>query len=167
MCSKHITFVQVVDHYSLITIGKVWSLQCSHTVCLTSMDHPHEVLDLIGSSQMLVHCRILSTVDADQTPSIDICWLLKYSGSSAKVLERLIKLFLKFGGLTTLVSHFLTSRTPGWNPREHTKKPYAHFSFFFSFSLGSFRLPTHAQGFLMPHFLSQKISTHAPPPYLF
>ena len=127
---------------------------------------PHSVFGLCGSStwssqsdrllRVLAHCRALSTVDADRTPSIDVCWLLRYSKSSVSVLERLMNLFLKFGGLTTLVAHLLTFRTPGWNPREHTENPASNFLSFLSFSLESFRLPTHAQGFLIPHSLSQK-----------
>ena len=154
--------MQVVDLRNLITVGRIWSSQYSHTVCLASMDHSHEAPSLIGSSWMLVHGRTLSTIDVDRTPSILICRLFRYSGSSTKVLERLMNLSLKFGGLTILVAHLLTSRTPGWNLREHTENPAPNFLSFLSFSLESFRLPTHAQGFIAPHFLSPKISTHAP-----
>ena len=155
MCSEHNTFVRVVDHHNLITIERVWSSRYSHTVCLASVNHPHEASDLIDSSRVLARCRALLTADADRTPSIDVCRFFGYSRSSANILERMLKIFLKFGGLTTLVAHLLTSRTPGWNSREHTKNPAPNFLSFLSFSLGSFRLFTHAQEFLMPHFLSQ------------
>ena len=167
MCSELITFVRVVDRHNLITVRRVWSSQCSHTVCLTSADRPHEASDLIGSSRMLVRCRTLLTADADRTPSILICWLFECSRSSIDVVERLIKFFLKFGGLTTLVAHFLTSRTPGRNPRVLTKNPASTFVSFLFFSLESSELPTHAQGFLTPTILSPKNSTHAPPSLLF
>ena len=84
-------------------------LQYSHTVCLTSTDRPHKALGLIGSSRVLARYRALSTVDADQTPSIDVCRFHGYSRSSADMLERMLKITLKFGGLTTLVAHLLTS----------------------------------------------------------
>ena len=138
MCSEHITFMQIVDHRSLITVEMVWSMQYNYTVCLTSTDHPHEALDLIGSSQMLVRCRTLSTADTDRTPLIGVCRLLGYSRSLAKVLERLMKLSLKFGGLTTLVAHLLTSRTLGRNPRVLTDDPAPFLSSFLFFS--------HAEG---------------------
>ena len=154
--------MRVVNHRNLITVRRVWSSWYSHTARLASVDRPHEAPDLIGSPRVLARCRALSTTDADRTPSIDVYRLLRHSRSSASVLERLMNLSLKFGGLTTLVAHLLTSRTPGWNPREHTENPVPNFLSFLSFTLGSFRLLTHAQGFLTPHFLSQKIFTHGP-----
>ena len=102
------------------------------------MDHPHEALDLIGSSQMLVRCRTLSMVDADRTPLIGVFRLFGCSRSSTEVLERLMKFFLKFGGLTILVAHLLTSRTPGKNPRLLTENPAPTLVSFLSFSLESF-----------------------------
>ena len=81
--------------------------------CLASTDHPHEAFDLIDSSRVLAHCRALSTIDADRTPSIDVCRFFGCSGLLADVLERMLKIFLKFSELTTLVAHLLTSRTPG------------------------------------------------------
>ena len=149
MCSEYITFVQVVDRCSLTTVGKVWSSQCSYIVCLASTDHLHEALDLIGSLRMLVHCRIFLMADADRTPLIGVCRLFRYSGLSAKVLERLMKLFLKFGGLTTLVAHLLTSRTLGQNPRVLTEETCAHSVSFFSLLFFSFLMQ---ENFLMPSF---------------
>ena len=114
-------------------------IQHSHTVCLTSVDRPHEAPGLIGSSRMLVHDCTFLMVDVDQTSSIDVCRLFGCSRSSTKMVERLMILFLKFGGLTTLVAHVLTSRTLSQNPREHEKKvrpllsPFLFFSFLFSF----------------------------------
>ena len=142
LCSEHNTFVWVVDCYNLITIRRVWSSWYSHTVCLASTDHPHVAFDLIGFSRMLVRCRTLSTADADRTPSIDVCRLLGCSRSSAKIFERLMKLSLKFGGLTTLVAHFLTSRTLGRNPRVHKKslRPLLSSFLFFSFLFSCTRL---------------------------
>ena len=131
MCSEHITFVQVVDRCSLIIVEKVWSSQCSHTVYLTSVDHPHKAFGLIGSSRMLVHCRTLSTADADWTPSIDVCRLLGCSESSTNIFKRLMKLSLKFGGLTTLVAHFFTFRTLAINPRVLSKNPAPTLFLFF------------------------------------
>ena len=118
MCSEHNTFVRVVDHHNLITVGRVWSSWCSHTMCLTSVDRPHEAPDLIDSSRVLARCRALLTVDTDQTPSIDVCRFFRCSGSSTDVLERMLKIFQKFGRLTILVAHLFTSRTPGWKPEE-------------------------------------------------
>ena len=143
MCSEHITFVWVVDHRSWITVGKVWSLQYSHKVCLASADHPYEAPGLIGSSRMLVRCRILSMVDADRTPSIDVCRFLEYSKSSTEIVEKLMKLSLKFGGLTTLVAHLLTSRILGRNPKVLSEKPcILSVSFLFS----SFLFFSHTEG---------------------
>ena len=133
MCSEHIIFMQIVNHCSLIIVGKVWSLQYSYTVCLAFTDHPHKAFGLIDFSRMLVRHRTLLTADADQTPSIGVCRLLGCSGSSAKELERLMKLSLKFGGLTILIAHLLTSRTLGWNPRVLIEETCAHSLFFFSF----------------------------------
>ena len=142
MCSEHITFVQIVDRCSLITVRKIWSSQCSHTVCLASVNHPHEAPGLIGSSRMVVYCRTLSMADTDRPPSIGICWLLGCFRSLAKELERLMKLSLKFGGVTTLIAHLLTSRTLGRNPRVLSEKPCAlSVSFLFS----SFLFFSHAQ----------------------
>ena len=138
MCSEHIIFVWVVDRRSLITVEKIRSSQYSHIVCLTSVDRPHEAFDLIGSSRMLVHCRTLLTVDVDRTPSILICRLFGCSKSSADILERLMKLSLKFGGLTSLVAHFLTSRTLGRNPRVLSENPTP--TLFLFFPLGIFEL---------------------------
>ena len=45
-----------------------------------------------------------------------------------------MKLFLKFGGLMTLVAYLLTSRTLGRNPRILTKDPAPFFSSFLFFS---------------------------------
>ena len=141
MCSEHNTFVRVVDHRNLITIRRIWSSRHSHTVCLASVDHPYEAFDLIGSSRMLVRRRTLWTADADWTPSIDVCRFFWYPRSSAEIVERLMKLFLKFGGLTILVAHLLTSRTLGRNPRELTENPAPTFFLFFSFLLEFFELP--------------------------
>ena len=94
--------------------------------------------------------------DVDRTPSIDVCRLFGYFGSSAKMIERLMMLSLKFGGLTTLVAHLLTSRTPGKNPRLLTENPAPTLVSLLSFSLEVFELPTHAQGFLTPTILSLK-----------
>ena len=132
MCSEHITFVRIVDRPNLINVGRIWSSQCSHTVCLTSTDHPHEAPNLIGSSWVLAHCRALSTADADRTPLIDVYQLFGYFRSSAKMVERLMKFSLKFGGLTILVAHLLTSRTLGQNPRVLTEETCAHSVSFFS-----------------------------------
>ena len=60
---------------------------------------------LIGSSRMLVRDFTLLMADVDRTSSIDVCWLLGCSGSSARLVERLMDLSLRFGGLTTLVAH--------------------------------------------------------------
>ena len=167
MCSEHNIFVRVVDRRNLITVGRVWSSRYSHTVCLTSTDHPHEALDLISSSWMLVRCRALSTVDTDRTPSIDVCWLLKYFGSLAKMVERLMKLSLKFGGLTTLVAHLHTSRTPGKNPRWLTENPAPTLVSFLSFSLESFWTSYSCTRLPHTHYSLSKIFMHAPPPFLF
>ena len=135
MCSEHITFMRVVDHCNLITVGRVWSSQYSHTVCLTSVDRPHEASDLIGSSRMLVHDCTFLIADVDRTPSIDVCQLLGCSRSSVKMVERLMMLFLKFGGLTTLVAHVLTFRILSQNPRVHSEETCTHlFLSFLSFS---------------------------------
>ena len=144
MCSEHIIFVRVVNHHNLITVGGVWSSQYSHTVCLVSTDCPHKALDLIGSLRMLVRGRTFSTTDIDRTPSILICWLFGYSGSSAEVLERLMNLFLRSDRVTTLVAHFLTSRTLGRNPKVLSEKP-APLSVSFLFS--SFPLFSHVRDF--------------------
>ena len=159
MCSEHVTFVQVVDRCSLIIVKKVWSLQCSHTVCLISVDHLHEASGLIGSSRMLVHCRTLSTADIDRTPSILICRLFGCSGSSADILEMMMKLSLKFDGLTTLVAHLLTSRTLGKNPRVLTEDPAPFLSSFLFFS--------HAEGLSHATFSLYESCVHAPPSLLF
>ena len=119
MCSENIIFVWIVDHRNLITIRRVWSSQCSHIVCLASVDRSHKAFDLIGSSWMLVRGWTLLMVDVDRTPLILICWLLGCSRLLADALERLLILSLKFGGLTTLVAHVLTFRTLGQNPRVH------------------------------------------------
>ena len=113
MCSEHNTYMWVVDLHNLITVERLWSLQCNHTGCLASADRPHEAPDLIGSSRVLAHCRALLMTDADQTPLIDVCRFFEYSGLSANVLEKMLKISLKFGGLMTLVAHLFTSRTPG------------------------------------------------------
>ena len=130
---------------------------------MTSTDRPHEAPDLIGSSRMLVRCRTLSTVDVDRTPWILIYRLFGYSGSSIDVLERLMKLSLKFGGLTTLVAHLLTSRTLGRNPRVLTESPAPTLFLFFlmkflNFSKSCKKLP-HT------HFSFSKIS-YAHPTFL-
>ena len=135
MCSEHNIFVRVVDHRNLITVGRVWSSWYSYTACLISTDHPHEAPDLIASSRVLARCKALSTVDADRTPSIDVCRFFKYFRSSTNMIERMLKIFLKFGGLTTLVAHLLTFRTPGWNPEELTETLRTLFLSFLSFSL--------------------------------
>ena len=149
MCSEQITFVRVVDHRNLIIVRRVWSSQHNHTVCLASTDYPHEAPSLIGSSWMLVHRRILLTADVDRTLSILICRLFRYSRSLADKFKRLIKLFLKFGGLTTLVAHLLTSRTLGQNPRVLTEETCAHSVSFFSLLFFSFLMQ---ENFLMPSF---------------
>ena len=143
MCSEHNTFVRIVDRRNLIIIGRVWSSWCSHTVCLTSADRPHEASDLIDSSRVLARYRALSTVDADRTPSIDVYRFFGYSGLSIDMFERILKIFLKFCGLTTLVAHFLTSRPLGNNPRVLTENPMPTFvSFLFSQKFLNFQL-TH------------------------
>ena len=111
---------------------------------MASADHPHEASNLIGFSRMLVRCRILSTADVDRTPLILICQLLGCYGSSTDILERLMKLFLKFGGLTTFVAHLLTSRTLGYSQK--TLRP---FSLFFSLFFSSFLTQ---RVYLMPPF---------------
>ena len=108
---------------------------------------------------MLVRCKTLSTADADRTPSILICRLFRCSGSSTDVLERLMKLFLKFGGLTTLVAHFFTFRTLGKNSRVHKKTLRQNFLFFsllfFSFLMQkSFLMPPYLSGIRCAHALS-------------
>ena len=92
---------------------------------------------------MLVHGSTLSMADVDRTPSIDVCRLFGCSESSAKELEKLMKLSLKFGGLTTLVAHLLTFQTLGRNPRVLTKDPAP---FLFSFLFSSFLFFSHAEG---------------------
>ena len=87
---------------------------------------------------MLVRCRILSTADADRTPSIDVCRFFRYSRSSVEIVERLMKLSLIFGGLTTLVAHLLTSRTLGRNPRVLIENPAPTLYLFFSVLFFSF-----------------------------
>ena len=154
MCSEHITFVRIVDRRNLITIERVWSSKCSHIVCLASADHPHKAPGLIGSSRMLVRDCTFLMADVDQTPSIDVCWLLEYSGSSTKMVERLMKLFLKFGELMTLVAHLLTSRTLGKNPRVLSEKPCA---LFVSFLFSSFLFFSHAEGLSHATSLSKKV----------
>ena len=157
MYSEHNTFVRVVDRCNLITIERVWSLWHNHIACLTSVDHPHEAFGLIDSSRMLVHCRTLSMVDADRTLSISLCRLLECSRSSAKELERLMKLSLKFGGLMTFEAHLLTSRTLGRNPRVLTKDPASFHSSFLFFSFLT------QKAFFTPPFLSRIRSVHALP----
>ena len=160
MCSEHITFMQVVDHCSLITIGMVWSSQCSHIVCLASMDCPHEASDLIGSWRMLVRYRILSMADADRTSSIGVCRFLGYSGTSAEIVERLMKLSLKFGGPTILIAHLLTSRTLGRNPRVLSEKPY---TLSVSFLFSSFLFFSHVEGLSYATLSLSDQMSHAPP----
>ena len=162
MCSEHKTFVRVVDRRNLITVERVWSSRHSHTACLASADHPHEALDLIDSSRVLARCRALLTVDADRTPSIDVCRFFGCSGSSANVLERLMMLSLEFGGLTTLGAHFLTSQTPGWNPRVLTEDPTP--TLFLSFLLECFELFKNMQKpSSHPLFFFRSDYTHALP----
>ena len=104
MCSEHITFVRIVDHHNLITVGgsdrHVAATQMSG-LCGSSTRSSR----LISSSRMLVRDFTLLMADVDRTPSIDVCRLLGCSRSSAQLLERLMDLSLKFGGLTTLVAH--------------------------------------------------------------
>ena len=54
-----------------------------------------------------------------------------------------MKLSLKFGGLTTLIAHLLTSRTLGRNPRVLTKDPVPFLSSFLFFSFLFF---SHVEG---------------------
>ena len=112
----------------------------------------HSMSGLCGSStwssrsdrllRMLVRCRTLSMAIADRTPLILICRLLECSRSLADILERLIKLSQKSSRLTTLVAHFLTSRTLGRNPRIHKKNLAPTLSFLFS----SFLFFSHTEG---------------------
>ena len=163
MCSEHNTFVWIVDRRNLITVGRVWSSWRSHTACLASADCPHEASGLIDSSRMLARCRALSTVDADRTPSIDVCQFFRYSRLSANILERMLKIFLKFGGLTTLVAHLLTSRTPGWNPEELTEILRTLFlSFSLFFSQKDIDLHHAHKDSSRPDFLSKIFLAHAP-----
>ena len=159
MCSEHNIFVRVVDRRNLIIVERIWSSRYSYTVCLTSMDHPHEASDLIDSSRVLARCRALSTVDADRTFSIDVCQFFGYSGSSADMLERMLKIFLKFDGLMTLVAHLLTFQTPGWNPEELTETLR---TLFLSFSLRRIMTVTLHKDSSCPDFLSKFFFTHAP-----
>ena len=116
--------------------------------------------DLIGSSRMLVHCRTLSTADADRTPLIGVCRFFGCSGSSVEIVERLMKLFLKFGGLTALVAHLLTFRTLGKNPRVLSEKSCAlSVSFLFS----SFLFFSHAQSISHATLSLLDQILHAPP----
>ena len=135
MCLEHNTFMHVVDRRNLITVGRVWSSRYSHTVCLASVDHPHEAPGLISSTRMLIRDCTFLMADVDRTPSIDVCRLFGCSRSSAKIVERLMMLSLKFGGLTTLVAHVLTSWTLSQNLRVHSEETSAHlFLSFLSFS---------------------------------
>ena len=151
MCSEHNIFVRVVDRRNLITVGRVWSSWCSYTVCLASADYPHEASDLINSSRVLARCRALLTMDADRTPSIDVCRFFGCSRSSTDILERILKIFLRFCRLTTLVAHFSLPEPQAeilgyslktlcpllflffslgsfWTSNSHTRLPHTHYS---------------------------------------
>ena len=121
------------------------------------MDHPHEAFGLIGSSRMLVRRRTFSTADTDRTPSIGVCQFFGYSGSSAEIVERLMKLSLKFGRLTILIAYLLTFRTLGRNPRVLTiGGPFLSSFLFFSFF-------SHVEGLSHATLSLSDQITHAPP----
>ena len=61
-----------------------------------------------------------------------------------------MKLSLRFGGLTTLVAHLLTSRTLGRNPRVLQEKTLCPLSLFFSLLFFSFLMQ---RVYLTPPFL--------------
>ena len=67
-------------------------------------------------------------------------------------------LFLKFGGLTILVAHVLTSRTLSQNPRVHSKETCTHFVSFFSLLFFSFLVQ---ESYLMPLFFLRWSCAHA------
>ena len=138
-------------------------MRCSHTACLVSADHPHEAPSLIDSSRMLVRRRTLLTVDADRTHSIGVYRFLGCSGSSAEILERVMKLSLNSGGLTTLVAHLLTSQTLDRNPRVLSEKPCI---LSISFLSSSFLFFFHAQS-LSHAILSLSNQIYACPTFSF
>ena len=156
MCLEHNTFMWVVDRRNLITVGRVWLLRHSHTVYLASVDHPHKAPDLIDSSRVLDRCRALSTVDADRTPLIDVCHFFGCFGSSADMLETMLKISLKFGGLTTLVAHQILLPELQAETLKNSLKPCAHFFFlFFLFLLEGYWPSPCTQGFPTPKFSLQ------------